>query len=92
MKKKNLNSAITSLQQLTTAIQKTNEYFLNKVQRQVNASLTLRNWIIGHYIFEYEQQGEDRAKYGEQLYKKLSENLKRKGVNGLSFTNLHLFK
>jgi len=42
--------------------------------------------------FEYEQHGADRAKYGEQLYKKLSESLKQKGVNGLSFTNLHLFK
>jgi len=23
------------------------------------------NWLVGYYIVEFEQQGEDRAKYGE---------------------------
>jgi hypothetical protein len=27
----------------------------------VNAALTLRNWLIGAYIHEYELQGQDRA-------------------------------
>jgi hypothetical protein len=40
------------------AIQHTNQFFLGKVQRQVNTSLTLRNWVIGYYIAEYEQQRE----------------------------------
>jgi hypothetical protein len=26
----------------------------------------LRNWIIGFYIVEYEQNGKDRAEYGEK--------------------------
>lgn len=30
-------------------------------------SLTLRNWAIGCYIREYEQNGADRAKYGARL-------------------------
>ena len=27
----------------------------------VNLSLTARNWLIGYYIVEFEQNGEDRA-------------------------------
>lgn len=30
----------------------------------INLSLTARNWLIGYYIVEYEQNGEDRAQYG----------------------------
>ena len=37
----------------------------------VNLSLTARNWLFGYYIVEFEQNGEDRAAYGEQLLKKL---------------------
>jgi predicted nuclease of restriction endonuclease-like (RecB) superfamily len=38
----------------------------------VNTSLTLRNWIIGYYIVEYEQNGKDRAEYGEKLIRMIS--------------------
>lgn len=37
----------------TNAIQETNKFFLNKVQKQVNVAMTLRNWLIGSYIVEY---------------------------------------
>ena len=33
----------------------------------VNLSLTARNWLAGYYIVEFEQNGEDRAKYGDGL-------------------------
>lgn len=33
----------------------------------VNLALTARNWLMGCYIVEFEQNGEDRAAYGEQL-------------------------
>ena len=45
----------------------------------VNLSLTARNWLVGFYIVEYEQHGEDRAKYGEKLINKLSQRISRKG-------------
>ena len=32
----------------------------------VNLSLTARNWLVGYYIVEFEQNGEDRAKYGDK--------------------------
>ena len=47
----------------------------------VNLSLTARNWLVGYYIVEFEQHGEDRAKYGEKLLNRLSESINRKGFN-----------
>ena len=44
----------------------------------VNIALTSRNWLMGRYIVEFEQNGEDRAAYGEQLLKKLEQRLKIK--------------
>ena len=46
----------------------------------INLALTARNWLIGYYIVEYEQNGEDRAKYGEQLLNKLAKRMGRKGL------------
>lgn len=45
----------------------------------INLSLTVRNWIVGCYIVEFEQNGEDRAQYGEQLLKKLAKRLNKRG-------------
>ena len=45
----------------------------------INLTLTARNWLVGYYIVEYEQHGEDRAKYGEKLINRLAERINRKG-------------
>ena len=42
---------------------------------------TMRNWLIGYYIVEFEQHGKDRAEYGSRLLKKLEEKVERKGLN-----------
>ncbi|OFX21343.1 MAG: cytoplasmic protein [Bacteroidetes bacterium GWA2_31_9] len=76
---------------LVLNIQNTNNYFLRQVQKQVNVALTLRNWLIGFHIFEFEQNGLNRAEYGEKLFKNLALRLKAKGIKGFSFTNLHLY-
>lgn len=47
----------------------------------VNLSLTARNWLIGYHIVEFEQHGDDRAKYGEKLLVRLAENINRKGFD-----------
>jgi len=54
----------------------------------VNQFLTLRNWLIGGCIVQFEQRGSDRARYGERLLEYLSADLVRRGVRGLSVTNL----
>ena len=52
--------------------------------RAVNRFLTIRNWLFGYYIVEYEQNGEDRAKYGANLIDELSKALTAKGLKGFS--------
>jgi hypothetical protein len=49
--------------------------------RAVNISLTLRNWLIGCYIAEYELRGADRAQYGKKLLPKLSTRLMGHGIS-----------
>lgn len=61
----------------------------NQAAKSIDRLLTMRNWLIGAYIFEYEQNGEDRAVYGAKLEQTLAEKLDRKG---LSERNLKLFK
>ena len=68
----------------------------NHAQRQavhaVNVALTLRNWLIGYYIFEYEQHGGDRAKYGERLLDNLSQDFRKRMGRGFGRRNLFLFR
>ena len=53
--------------------------------KAVNQMATLRNWLIGCYIVEYEQKGSDRAKYGDRLLKRLEERVNSKGLNETLF-------
>ena len=85
-------STLNTLENLATTIQNTNTYFLNKVQKQINTALTLRNWIIGYYIVEYEQSGKDRAEYGKQLFKAIADKLIKKGVKSIRERHLYLCK
>ncbi len=54
-----------------------------QASKAVNISLTLRNWIIGCYISEYELCGADRAEYGKQLLPALSEQLRKLPIKGM---------
>lgn len=77
---------------ISNQIESIHTYFHNYANRQVNYAYTLRNWLIGMYLFEVEQKGKERAEYGENLYKNIARDLKNKKIKGMSFTNLHLFK
>ena len=61
----------------------------------VNQALTMRNWLIGYYIVEFEQNGEDRAVYGDKLIEKLAGKLLHiKGIDRRSlfkFRQFYLF-
>ena len=46
----------------------------------INLAVTARNWLVGFYVVEFEQHGEDRAKYGENLLKNLARRLNRRGL------------
>lgn len=75
---------------LMQAFEQADEYLQEKAVSAVNQSLTMRNWLFGHYLVEYEQNGEDRAKYGDKLLYSISRKLQNSGVKGVSITNLKL--
>ena len=52
---------------LVEAVRRVHDECAARVSRTVNTTLTLRNWIIGSYIRDYEQHGADRAQYGARL-------------------------
>jgi hypothetical protein len=56
--------------------------------RSVNAIMTATYWEIGRRIVEFEQDGEERAEYGQALLKKLSKDLTDKFGRGFSRQNL----
>ena len=70
----------TTFEDLITSIRQVHEHLASKVGKAVNIGLSLRNWIIGYYIREYEQNGLDRAEYGKNLLNKLSKELKQSGT------------
>ncbi len=64
-----------NIEQLSKNIVEIHQQLQKKASAAVNISLTIRNWFIGYYIVEYEQKGEDRAKYGKKLIRTLSKKL-----------------
>lgn len=60
--------------------------------KAVNAALTLRNWLIGYRIVEFEQQGNDRAAYGERLLPLLAERLSAAGLKRVDARELRRFR
>lgn len=77
---------------LVEKISNTHLYFQKQAAKQVDTFLTLRNWVIGYYLFEYEQNGADRAIYGEKLYKNLSLKLKETEIGAIRERHLYLCK
>ena len=75
---------------LVDSIRQVHEQSAAHVNRTVNTTLTLRNWVIGAYIREYEQRGADRAKYGEALVDRVAERLGATGLNDLTARYLRL--
>jgi len=69
---------------LVNTINQTHQHFQQQASKAVNVSLTLRNWLIGFYIVEFEQNGEDRAKYGDSLFKNLADRIAFKGLGETS--------
>lgn len=60
--------------------------------RSVDEILTVRNWLIGVWIAAFEQEGEDRAAYGEGLIEALATAFKARRVRGLGRSNLRNYR
>ena len=79
--------AESNLSTLATRISHLQDQTQQAAVQQVNYWLTVRNWLIGAYIAEYEQQGVDRATYGTRLMPELADRLRH--VKGLSVFQLY---
>lgn len=75
---------------LVNSIRQVHAHSAAQASRVVNVTLTLRNWAIGTYIREYEQNGADRAKYGDGLVDKVAERLGAAGLADLTPRYLRL--
>ncbi len=78
-----------NFKELELSVNNLNTVFEENTAKAINRNITARNWLIGYYIVNYEQNGEDRAKYGEKTLLKLAENLNKKS---LSYRNLKLYR
>ena len=77
--------------QLTQHIRQAHDALQAYAVKAINIGLTLRNWLIGYYIVEYEQNGEDRANYGEHLLENISTSLLTHGLKNVSTAELSRF-
>jgi predicted nuclease of restriction endonuclease-like (RecB) superfamily len=69
-----------NFKQLIENIKQIHQNLQKHATSAVNQALTIRNWLIGFYIVEFEQNGEDRAVYGVKLLAKLAASLQIKGL------------
>ena len=77
--------------QLAELIQQVHNATQTESVKSINRMLTLRNWIIGYYIVEYEQKGSDRAQYGDRLLKALEKSVNTKGLTATLFYHAREF-
>lgn len=77
---------------LVAAIRQTDATLSAQALKAVNIGLTLRNWCIGYYLAEFEQNGSDRAEYGAQLLETVSERLTQAGMSGVAARSLRQYR
>ena len=76
---------------LVGKIQSTSSALQEDARLVINRNVTARAWLTGFYIVEYEQHGNDRAKYGEGMLKRLAERLDDKSLGLASLKNYRQF-
>ena len=77
---------------LVQQIESTHTLLNQAAVKAVNIHLTLRNWLIGFYIVEFEQKGENRLEYGAKLLHCLSANLNQKKLLNINERELRRFR
>lgn len=81
-----------SFEDLAQAIAQAHRDIHAKAVRAVNIGLTLRNWLIGHHIVEYELAGSDRAQYGDRLFPRLAQRLQALDIPGCDRRELYRYR
>lgn len=83
---------MADIEGLVSVIGETQQYFKLLASKQVDTALTLRNWLFGYYLAEYELNGADRAEYGTKLFKEIAKRLEQKGFKQIRERHLYLCK
>ena len=73
---------------LIKAIQSATAQLQSRVATVANQALVIRNWIVGAWVVEFEQNGKDRAKYGERLLESIAKDLAHRQIKGLELRTL----
>jgi predicted nuclease of restriction endonuclease-like (RecB) superfamily len=76
---------------LVLRIQETNDFLQQKAVKAVNTHITIRNWLTGFYIVEFEQNGSDRAEYGVRLLEKIAKMLNIRGLSAPELSRCRQF-
>ena len=82
---------MNDFKRLVTIIEQTHQHLQTQAVNAVNQALTIRNWLIGCYIVEFEQKGEDRAKYGSKLIANLAKRISIKGLTAPELSRCRQF-
>lgn len=84
-------NAMINFDSLAESIQQTHSVLQQESVKAINVSLTVRNWLIGFYIVEFEQNGKDRATYGNKLLNNLSKTIAIKGLTSSELSRCRQF-
>jgi hypothetical protein len=63
-----------------------------KIAREINKAQLLAYWEIGREIIEFEQKGQLRAEYGEELILRLAKDMTKRLGKGFSKSNIFLMR
>lgn len=85
------NTPQADMKSLVDKIHSIHQELKSTALRQVNILLTMRNWLIGYHIANYELQGADRAQYGDRVIENIALELQRKKVPRSTKRELHRF-
>ena len=83
--------AVFSFDHLSELVLQLHDSAYSASVKAINRFATVRNYIIGLYIVEYEQHGKDRATYGDRLLKRLAEKVNKRGINETILKNCRRF-
>ena len=84
-------ASVSTFENLAKRVKNVHNATSSVAKGAVNQLLTIRNWAIGCYIVEYEQEGRDRARYGARLLQNLSDKLSIKGLDRSMLNVCRLF-
>ena len=84
-------ASVSTFENLAKRVKNVHNATSSVAKGAVNQLLTIRNWAIGCYIVEYEQEGRDRARYGARLLQNLADKLSIKGLDRSMLNVCRLF-